>query len=635
VLEHEPRHADALHLLGLIELERGELVAAENSIRKAIAIHENAINLTNLSNVLLDQQRMSEAETLLRRAIALDPLYATAHYNLGLLLTGMGAARDAQISMRCALELHPEFIEARASLGALLTDAGQFSDAEAVLRRGLALDETHASTHRHLGRLMLLDKRAEEAELFFRRAIGLDAQSALAYSGLAAALTECKRLEEAEAACRKALSIDSACVDALVNLGTVLLRLRQLEAAEASLRCAIRLDPDHALAHYNLGMVLASEQPALAQTPLERAHELAPSHIETCHALGYVHALQNRSALAEKWFRYVLTQKPSNIATQWCLSLVLLSEGCFEEGWRLYEARTVEVDGEAISMPPDVSFPAWRGEPLHGKTLVVLHEQGYGDSLHFCRYLPMLKRLGLRRLSVICRPALRPLIESMEGVDVCIEQDLVHDVPEHDYWCFMMSLPLRFNTTIDNIPAVTPYVRTPDERKEFWKRRLPEGGFKVGLVWAGDPRPDMPGANAIDRRRSLNAQALLPVLELPNITFVSLQLGEATRPQLGSIPPAMRPLDPMGDVADFADTAAIIESLDLVIAVDTSTAHLAGALNKPVWILSRFDNCWRWLRGRNDSPWYPSARLFVQETPGDWEGVIRRVVDALSERVEI
>ncbi|MHB9839361.1 tetratricopeptide repeat protein [Paraburkholderia terrae] len=632
ILTHEPRHADAFHMLGLIELERGELVAAENSIRQAISINENAIYLTNLSNVLLDQQRMTDAEALLRRAIALNPLYAVAHYNLGLLLMEIGASQEAQVSMRCALELHPEFTEAHVSLGALLTDAGQFSEAEAALRRGLAFDEMHASTHRHLGRLMLLDKRPEEAELFFRRAIGLDARSALAYSGLAAALTECKRLEEAETACRQALAIDSACVDAHVNLGTVLLRARQSEAAEASLRCAIRLDPEHALAHYNLGMVLASEQPAVARMLLERAHELAPSHIETCHALGYVHALQNQNASAEKWFRYVLAHKPSNIATQWCLSLVLLSEGRFEEGWRLHESRTVVVDSEAVSIPPDVDFPSWQGEPLHGKTLVVLHEQGYGDSLQFCRYLPMLKRLGVKRLSVICRSALRPLIESMEGVDVCIEQDFAHDVPEHDYWCFMMSLPLRFNTTIDKIPAVTPYLRAPEERRDFWQRRLPTGGFRVGLVWAGDPRPGMPGANAIDRRRSLNAQAFLPLLAVPDITFVSLQLGAITRPQLESIPPAIRPLDPMGDVSDFGDTAAIIECLDLVIAVDTSTAHLAGALNKPVWILSRFDTCWRWLRGRTDSPWYPSARLFIQETPGDWDGVISRVVDALRER---
>ncbi|TDY21174.1 glycosyl transferase family 9 (putative heptosyltransferase) [Paraburkholderia sp. BL6665CI2N2] len=341
----------------------------------------------------------------------------------------------------------------------------------------------------------------------------------------------------------------------------------------------------------------------------------------------------SQSKTAEALFRHVLKHKPNHVGAQWDLSLMLLGEGRFDEDWRLYEARTVEVDGKAISMPPDFDFPVWQGEPLHGKTLVVMHEQGYGDFLQFCRYLTLLKPLGLTRLSVICNPALRPLIESIKGVDACIEPGPVRDVPDHDYWCFLMSLPLRFGTTVDSIPADTPYLRVPDERRALWKRRVRLDGFKVGLVWAGEAKLGTAAENAADRRRSLNAQALMPLLEVPNVTFVSLQVGETTRPQLGSIPSAIRPLDPMGEVADFADTAAIIECLDLVIAVDTSTAHLAGALDRPVWILSRFDACWRWLRDRDDSPWYPSARLFRQQKPGDWDGVIERVVQALRTEV--
>jgi Glycosyltransferase family 9 (heptosyltransferase) len=277
-------------------------------------------------------------------------------------------------------------------------------------------------------------------------------------------------------------------------------------------------------------------------------------------------------------------------------------------------------------------IPEWRCESLDGKTMVVVSEQGFGDSLQFCRYLPLLKRQGLKRLNLVCPSALVTLMETVDGVDACVTSSRSLDIPAHDCSCFMMSLPLRFHTTVDTIPAAVPYLRAPADRLPTWRERLPSEGFKVGLVWAGNPRPDMPGANAVDRRRSLDARAFLPLLAIPGLTFISLQLGDATRPQLDSIPRDIRPLDPMGDVRDFADTAAIIECLDLVISVDTSTAHVAGALNKPVWILSRYDACWRWLRERDDSPWYPSVRLFRQSTPGHWGDAIERVAVALKKQ---
>ncbi|WP_322085246.1 glycosyltransferase family 9 protein [Burkholderia sp. BCC1999] len=193
----------------------------------------------------------------------------------------------------------------------------------------------------------------------------------------------------------------------------------------------------------------------------------------------------------------------------------------------------------------------------------------------------------------------------------------------------IMSLPLRCGTTLDTIPAVVPYLHVPAPLVEHWRSSIPEGGLKVGLVWAGDPRPDQAQAHATDRRRSLPASAYLPLLQMPGVSFVSLQKGETTRRQIDTIPSSLRPVDPMEHVRDFADTAAIIAHLDLVITVDTSVAHVAGALGKPVWILSRFDGCWRWLADRDDSPWYPQARLFRQSEPGQWSDVVERVAGAL------
>ncbi|WP_118183355.1 hypothetical protein [Paraburkholderia phosphatilytica] len=202
-------------------------------------------------------------------------------------------------------------------------------------------------------------------------------------------------------------------------------------------------------------------------------------------------------------------------------------------------------------------------------------------------------------------------------------------LPPHDYWCLLTSLPLRFATTAETIPASVPYLHAPPALLEHWRTRLPDDGSKVGLGWASDPRPDQLDSHAIDRRRSLHASAFLPLLPIPGVTFVSLQKGDTTRPQIAELPPALRPFDLMGEVRDFADTAAIINSLDLAIAADTSVAHLAGGLGRPVWILSRFDGRWRWLRDRDDSPWYPTARLFRQTQPGHWDDVIQRIAQAL------
>jgi hypothetical protein len=195
----------------------------------------------------------------------------------------------------------------------------------------------------------------------------------------------------------------------------------------------------------------------------------------------------------------------------------------------------------------------------------------------------------------------------------------------------MMSLPHRFGTALASIPGATPYLKAPPSRVARWKGRLPGGKTKVGLVWAGDPRPDQPAISAIDRQRSLDARAYLPLLGVLGIVFVSLQKGASAQPQIETLPPELRPFDPMHDVHDFADRAAIIEQLDVVITVDTSIAHLAGAFDKPVWILSRYDGCWRWLHDRDDTPWYPNARLFHQTQPGEWSEVIERARLALEE----
>jgi Flp pilus assembly protein TadD len=480
---------------------------------------------------------------------------------------GMGRKADAAGWWERAVTVHPGYVEALSNLGCALRELGRLDEAESRLREALAIqpDNAHAN------------------------------------SNLCSLLRGQGRFPEAETAVRRALAARPDFVDAKENLGLVLRELGRLTEAESAYRDALSARPHSCVAYNGLALVLQeSGRIAEAEQALRRA-------LEVCPDLAGEHAGPGRA-------------HHENI--RWILSYMLLLQGKYEEGWRQHEARDAGFQ-DAKSSSLSAECRQWQGESVQGKSLVVLCEQGFGDSIQFCRYLPLLKGLGLARLTVVCPPALKRLFEGIAGVDAWVLPTDMRDIPRHDFWCFIMSLPLRLGTTLRTIPAVTPYLRAPTGEREHWKAHLPSGGFKVGLVWAGDP--GMPK----DRSRSMHARALAPLLQIPGVTFVSVQLGAAARSQMEAVDPRWRPLDPMGGVTDFADTAAIVECLDLVISVDTATAHLAGALNRPVWILSRFDGCWRWLIDRDDSPWYPSARLFRQRHRGEWGEVVERVAQAL------
>ncbi|MEM5382271.1 tetratricopeptide repeat protein [Paraburkholderia phymatum] len=480
-----------------------------------------------------------------------------------------------------------------------------------------------AACHLSIGRL-------HDAQTYWRRAIDTRPDYCDAHNNLGVVLKELGRLTEAEACYRQALSIAPDHAGAHVNLGRLFAQLGRPDEAESSYLRALELQPRDGDTYVNLG-VLYQDQMRLpeAEAAYRNALAAAPHEVKAHFNLGVVLKMQRRFAEAEASYRQALALRPDYFEVKINLAHLLLTVGRLEEGWALFEARYDPAWPQRKIAPPPVDFPMWRGEPLAGKSLLVWPEQGHGDSLQFCRYLPLLKAQGLAKLSIACSPVLQSLFESIEGVDECIPLDGDHAIPAHDYVCLTMSLPHRLHTTLASIPGATPYLRVPSSRAEKWKGRLPAGKFKVGLVWAGDPRPDQPANSAVDRRRSLHARAYLPLLCLPGITFVSLQKGASTQPQIDTLPAELRPFDPMHDVHDFADTAAIVEQLDLVITVDTSIAHLAGALDKPVWILSRYDGCWRWLHDRDDTSWYPRARLFRQTRLGEWDDVITRLTCAL------
>ncbi|WP_207461054.1 glycosyltransferase family 9 protein [Azospirillum sp. SYSU D00513] len=312
------------------------------------------------------------------------------------------------------------------------------------------------------------------------------------------------------------------------------------------------------------------------------------------------------------------------------LAMALLLHGRFQDGWDLFEGRFVLSSWSGMVSRDSLLRHAGRrlrpGVALAGQRIVVFTEQGFGDALQFVRYVPLLGAAGAR-VTLVCPAALHRLFAALPGVERVLAPptagvSLNLDALPHDWHVAAMSLPWVFGTTLDSVPSVTPYLRPSPEAIAAWRARLPDDGpLKVGLVWAGNPRLH----HLTDRQRSLPPERLGVLAGIGGLRFVSVQKGDAGQPPAG-----LALLDPMAGVTDFADTAALIANLDLVVTVDTSVVHLAGALGKPVWLLSRFDGCWRWLLEREDSPWYPSLRVFRQRAPGDWDSVLERVAVELA-----
>jgi hypothetical protein len=308
------------------------------------------------------------------------------------------------------------------------------------------------------------------------------------------------------------------------------------------------------------------------------------------------------------------------------LGAALLRVGAYEEGWREHEWR---LHPAALnSRHRDLPGRPWRGESLAGRSILLYGEQGFGDMVQFARYATPVAAAGGRVVLAVA-PELRELLGSVPGVSDVVP--LEGPLPDCDFHAALMSCPHLLSTTLQTVPGDCPYITADPHRVALWAehlRGLP--GLRVGLVWAGNPRLANPALSRVDARRSLPLTRLRSLLVLPGVSMVSLQKGAAAAAQIADLPADERPLDPMAAVSSFADTAAILANLDLVITVDTAVAHVAGALGRPVWILSRHDGCWRWLEGREDSPWYPTARLFHQRRPGDWDGVIERMARDLA-----
>ncbi|MBB3261255.1 Flp pilus assembly protein TadD [Paraburkholderia bannensis] len=525
------------------------------------------------------------------------------------------------------LDVHPADQDALELAARALAAKGVSGPADTLATVGALADAHYA-----LGAWLLRRGRIAAAEQAYRRLLALRPDDVSALSNLGVVLMHESRMDEAEAVLARALEADPNHINALLHQGLLMWRLGRLAQSEAAYRAALARDANNAQAWNNLGLLLKDmNRLPESETACRRAVALNGSLAEAHNNLGNALWQLGRVEESVEAYRHALALRPDYAAARANLALPLLCLGDYESAWPLYEARhDPSMGAEGVRRPP-VPYPPWQGESLVGKSILVWPEQGLGDSLQFCRYVPMLKALGAAHVSVACAPTQQRLFETLAGADRVIPLNGQGRIERHDYWCLMMSLPLRFGTTVATIPARVPYLLAQADEVEKWRTRLPRTGLKVGLVWAGNPRADQASSNAMDQRRSLDAQAFVPLLNMPGVTFISLQLGDSTRPQIAKLPAAIQPFDPMDEVRDFADTAAIVANLDLVITVDTSMAHLTGALGKPVWVLSRYAACWRWFKDREDSPWYPGARVFRQTQADAWDDVLRRVERSLAE----
>jgi tetratricopeptide (TPR) repeat protein len=497
--------------------------------------------------------------------------------------------------------------------------AGRFGEAEALYRQVLARDPNNADLLHLLGTLVGQMRRFEESAQLLSRCVQLDPSHAAGHGSLGTSLVALGRDDEAMEHFRRAVALQPHSAEAHYNLGKALRDQKKLTEAETEFREAIRLNPNLGPAYNNLGNTVRDLGRYEESLPLyQTALRLRPNSAPTLHNLGLAYRSLMRLDEAMKAFDAALAFDPGHHEARASRAMTLLLRGEYERGWREYECRW---DIASVFKKRDYPQPLWDGLDARGQTVLLHSEQGYGDTIQFVRYAPMVAARGARVI-VECQPELKTLFQSLKGVAQVFAAG--EPLPRFDAYRPLMSLPMLFGTTLATIPADVPYLSADAERVARFREEIGSDGLRVGLVWAGA------AGYQNDRNRSLSLEDLAPLAATGGARFFSLQKGAAAK-QASSPPQHMRLTDLSPELNDFADTAAAIANLDLVVCVDTAVAHLAGALAKPVWTLVAFSPDWRWLIDRVDTPWYPTMKLFRQPSIGEWSEPVRRLAAELSE----
>ncbi|SDI03811.1 tetratricopeptide repeat protein [Propionivibrio dicarboxylicus] len=640
--------------------DRGAYEEAEEWIRPLFdSAGADGEALFALAQVVFRQGRRDEAVALMERLLALDPVQAVYHNDYGVMLGTLERWPDAEAAHRVALVLDGANVDARFNLalalfrqqrdgealtvldelqrlapsfaeqyvlrGELLQSKKQHADAVAAFSRAVELGLERADVLVNLGLALSDAGNKNEALALLVTVDGLAGDDATASFSLGNLLRDQGKLDEAIRCYRKAVALRPDFAEAHNNLGLVLQAQGDTVGAEVAFACALSAAPDMGAAHNNMGNARIKQgQMDLALACFRKAIELSPDSAEAWNNLGETYYCLLCLDEAEAAFLQALSIRSDCHEARLNLGILLLLKGDFERGWDYYETRW-EMPRRRENRPRFVQ-PEWTGEPLDGKALLIYVEQGMGDNLQFVRFLPELRHLypNARLYYWGLRPLMRLFddLATRYGIEL-LPETVAGGVPPIDYHIALLSIPRCLGTTLETLPAAVPYLAPPNDLQAKWCDRMRAlSGFRVGLVWAGGD------VYQFDVFRTLSLCSLMPLFDIEGISWVSLQKGPAAG-QIEVEGVKGRLADWMDEVDDFADTAAIVSQLDLVISVDTSVAHLAGAMGKPVWLLNRFNTDWRWMLDRADSPWYPTMRIFRQASFGDWGSVVASVVDAL------
>jgi tetratricopeptide (TPR) repeat protein len=652
ILELDPDHAGSLHLLGVIGLQSGHLQAAEAMIRKAIALQGAMPDYhCNLGSVLQAMGKKQEALDCFQQALSLDPAHSKALNNAGNALLELGRPSEAIPYYERALQRTPGDADVHSNLGNAWRQTGRLPEAIGCYQKALAISPRHAQALFNLGCAMQDNGNLQDAVESYQKSLALRPENATACNNLGNALRQLQRMEEARASYQRALELQPHYAEAWHNLGNL---LREEENHEAALQCFIkalaakpdyleaaiqcsdalretgkldeavqlfaqvaRVAPQNAEVRRNYGDALRKighldEAEAQCRQAIALAAQDADAHLNLGNALFDAGKTEEAIPCYEK----AIALRPAHALSNFNLAIAQLKNADFAAGWKGYEWRWELKSAQQHKRR--FSEPLWRGEALHGQSILLYGEQGLGDCLQFLRYVPMVQAAGGKVILEIPQ-RLERLAAGMPGIDAVFTRGSA--LPQADWRCPLMSLPMLFNTDLTSIPSTLPYLSSPAD--SVLKARAypwPQQGLRVGLSWSGNPK------NPNNRFRSMAFSNLQKIIDIPDVYFYSLQLGEPLE-QMKHSDSAVADLAPF--TSDMADTAAFMNELDLVITVDTSIAHLAGALARPVWIFIPANADWRWLSEREDSPWYTTARLFRQNRLGDWRDVIERMATAL------
>jgi tetratricopeptide (TPR) repeat protein len=607
----------------------GRLAEAEASFLQALRLAPEDDRAHNgLAVTLVRAGRTAEARQHLERAGKLNPSNIDAHHNLALLETAAGRHREALASIERALALQPQNPALHTQRGVELLALAQPLEAIASFERALALRPQEAPAHHNLGVALIGLARHEEALASLERALELAPRSPATHLLRGKTCLTLGRPAEALASLDRARELAPQEFDAHFDRGVALTRVRRNEEALASFDLALTLDPKSHEAANNRGAVLVRMfRPAEALGDFARAVALKPDYIEAHTNAGIALRGLARDEEALVSLDRALALRPEDPSATWCKALLKLGAGDFREGWPLYEARLQRepLRGRLRSFEQ----PRWSGDaPIAGQRLFVYAEQGLGDTLQFCRYIPELEKMGAQVIFEV-QTVLRPLLGSLAIRGTLIGRG--EPVPEFDLHIPLGSLPLALGTELRTIPGEVPYLHVEPEPLREGSRRLASlAGLKVGLNWQGNLQSEQLAAL---EARSYPLAAAAPLARVEGISLVSLQKGAGSEQraavEFGNGIAQLTDPQYMGPEEMASETAAMLKGLDLLITADTALAHLAGALGVRVWVVLQAVPDWRWLTERSDSPWYPTMRLFRQRAPGDWTELFERVASEL------